>query len=171
MVDTCYILKAMVEVVQRVSSSFRGHNLKIVYQVKNASKNMEQDIRIIAVNQQANHLEEARQSMEQLLDALEYKIANGILFSDKALQEMTFLFEGLSGHLVNTKDWLITGNKLLQEQVKKDSHTYAIHCQDFATMHEERLIAGVCMAQSSGIYLNMLDGMRGLFYNTGLLVG
>jgi Na+/phosphate symporter len=169
-VDTCYILKAMVEMIKKVSAGFRGHNMEIVNKVKRENLKLEQEIIIIAVDQQAVNLEAARQSMDKLVEAVEYKIVNGILFSEKAVQELTLLFEALSVYLVNIKDWLITENNVLQRHVKIESAECTARCRDFATMHEERLIKGICMVHSSGVYLKMLDGMRGLFYNTGRLV-
>lgn len=168
MVDTRDIIEKLAELVKNISVTFRKHDDRPILEIKNESLNLKQKIMKINDENKSN-IEAAVKSMDKLLEAVETKIMSGILFSERAVKELDILFDGLGAYLANIRDFLTTGNEVLRKHVKNEAEKYAGLAREFATMHEERLIKGICLPRSSSIYLNMLNGLSGIFYNLGQL--
>jgi Na+/phosphate symporter len=107
-----------------------------------------------------NHLEIIGETTGNLSEPLQKKIKDGVLFSDKAVQQTNYLFNQQTGMLRSVLDIIVTGNEFLKQYVLGESHKMIQGCLDFATEHEARLIEGVCLPQAAPIFLAILDGMR-----------
>ncbi|MCG8401889.1 MAG: hypothetical protein MJA84_09850, partial [Firmicutes bacterium] len=92
-------------------------------------------------------------------------------FSDTAATELDALLKGLIVYLGNIKDYLLTENKVLKQHIRVESERNTQLARDFATKHEERLIQGICQPRSSAVFLDMLDGISGMFYNLSRVLG
>jgi Na+/phosphate symporter len=88
------------------------------------------------------------------------KIEEGILFSDRAVYELNILFEKCLELIVCLGDLMKTRNQILSGHIiTEETKCYNI-ANEFATVHEERLISGVCSHKSSTIYLHILGSFK-----------
>lgn len=165
MIDTRKVIESIAEIVINVSASFRTHNSELVAKIKRDSLLLEQKIKDSRDDQHADYIENARQDLDKLATAVEHKVTGGIIFSDTAVRELDTLFSGLIEYTVHVHDHLLTGNKVLKQHIKNAAEEYARYARDAATKHEERLIQGICQSRSSAIYLDMLNGISGIFHN------
>ncbi len=103
--------------------------------------------------------------IEDMAGCIRTKIRDGILFSDKAVSETTFLLERLQDVLRNTSDIILSRNQILKEYVKESASEINRSSNEFATMHEDRLIEGLCMPMASPLFLHMLDAIKGIAWH------
>ncbi len=165
MIDTRKIIESIAEIVINITVVFRAHNSELVAKIKRDSLLLEQKIKESRDQERAGFIENARQDLDKLAAAVENKVTAGILFSETAVKELDYLFTGLIDYTVHVHDYVLTGNKVLQQHVVTEAGKYAQFARDAATKHEERLIQGICRSRSSAIYLDMLSGISGIFYN------
>ncbi len=113
------------------------------------------------------YMERMGDNLESILNTTRTKIKEGILFSDKAVNEINDLFEKTT-ELVNCiKDLLLTHNPVLLNYVIDKGAEYYDLATDYETEHEERLIKGVCLPHSSPIYLDILDSLKEIIWYVG----
>jgi len=106
------------------------------------------------------HLEVIRGSIWGLVEPIQKKIKDGVLFSDKAVSQSNYLFDLHSGMLRSILDILKTDNEFLKKYMVQEGRNLIQSCNDFATEHEARMIEGICLPQAAPIYINILDRMR-----------
>jgi len=106
------------------------------------------------------HLEVIRGSIWGLVEPIQKKIKDGVLFSDKAVSQSNYLFDLHSGMLRSILDILKTDNDFLKKYMVQEGRNLIQSCNDFATEHEARMIEGICLPQAAPIYINILDRMR-----------
>lgn len=169
MIDTRKIIESIAEIVINVSVLFRAHNTDLIAKIKRDSLLLEQKIKESRDKKRAVFTENARQDLDKLVAAVENKVTAGILFSETAVDELNYLFAGLIDYNVHVHDYVLTKNKVLKQHILSESEKYTQFARDSATKHEERLIQGICRSQSSAIYLDMLNGISGIFYNLSRL--
>ncbi|SMC00057.1 hypothetical protein SAMN00808754_3246 [Thermanaeromonas toyohensis ToBE] len=99
-------------------------------------------------------------SISQLSIAVQNKIREGLLFSDKAVAEVRELFEGTEELLGHFQDLLLTRNSVLRQYILGKASEFEEKMRHFATEHEERLIKGICLPRSSTVYLALLDAFK-----------
>lgn len=88
------------------------------------------------------------------------KIEEGILFSDKAASELNTLFNKSIELLKCIKDLIITKNEVLLKHVLEEESEHYKLANEYATIHEERLISGLCSPQYSALYLHLLGSVK-----------
>ncbi len=106
------------------------------------------------------HLEVIRGSIWGLVEPIQKKINEGVLFSDKAVSQSNCLFDLHSGMLRSILDIIKTDNEFLKKYMVQEGRNLIQSCNDFATEHEARMIEGICLPQAAPIYINILDRMR-----------
>lgn len=111
------------------------------------------------------HIERLVQNIERISTCLQGKIREDVLFSDKAMSELNFLFEKIKDILVNTKDMVLARNTILAGYIKEAAHAVTLSANDFSTRHEERLIEGLCLPRASSMYLELLDAFKGVAWH------
>jgi Na+/phosphate symporter len=107
-------------------------------------------------------LERTGDMLESILNCCRIKASQGILFSDKAQEELNQLFRVLLSVLNNLRDAFVTPNKFLLEHILSDVKTMGQMLQDFRLAHWDRLAAGFCSPRASSIYLDILDSTRSI---------
>ncbi len=98
--------------------------------------------------------------IDNLTDTFHKKIKDDILFSDRAVSELTILFRQLKEALKSTSDLLVTKNPVLVHHITECEEDVVRKALEFATHHEERLIEGLCLPVASPLYLNILNSIR-----------
>jgi Na+/phosphate symporter len=102
------------------------------------------------------------ENIEQVSGLVEKKISDGILFSDKALEEVTFLIQRLLDIMRPTSDIILARNEILSNYVKESEADVVRKALEYSTLHEERLIGGICQPAASTLYVNMLDSIKNI---------
>ncbi len=105
------------------------------------------------------------ENMEKLSELINKKIKEDILFSDKAVMEITFLFERLMDMLKPVSDLILAKNIILSKYVQESESGVVKNANEYATLHEERLIEGLCLPFASAIYINMLDAIKNIAWH------
>ena len=103
--------------------------------------------------------------IEDIIGCIRTKIKEGILFTDKAISEVTFLMERLREVLKNTSDIILARNRIIRDYVKESATEISRSANEFATMHEERLVEGLCMPKASPLFLDIMDALKGISWH------
>jgi Na+/phosphate symporter len=112
------------------------------------------------------HLLKIAESIENLSKLIDKKNKGGILFSDKAVRESTFLLQRLIEILAPTSDIILARNTFLSMYVEESQINVGKRATEYATLHEERLIAGVCIPESASIYIKILEAIKSIAWNS-----
>ncbi len=110
-------------------------------------------------------------AMENLIEKMEIKIESHILFSEKALNEIKELFTAMQAQLQDTKDYALTKNPNLKDNIKAGKEKLIKLANDYAIIHEQRLIAGVCMPKASYLYIDMTDSLKRIAWGLAHFAG
>ncbi len=106
------------------------------------------------------------QSIETLSDTMEKKISDYVLFSDKAVKETTYLLQRLIEILEPTAEILLARNTFLSMYVEESQTDLGNTALEYSTLHEERLIEGVCMPAASAIYITILGLIKNIAWQS-----
>ncbi len=108
----------------------------------------------------AGHIERIGDCIENVIKTVHTKVAEGTLFSDKAVSELNYLFNSVKDIIRDTKDIIVTLNPVLIEHTISIGNKVNQMADEFSTLHEERLVTGICHPKHSSMYLDMLDNLR-----------
>lgn len=112
-----------------------------------------------------SHLERIAGNLELMHRAVETKVKENLLFSDKAVSEMNFLFNRTKEVITNLSDLLLARNRFLANYIIESEKEIERTANEFATLHEERLIEGLCLPKSSGVYVMIVDSIKRIVWN------
>jgi len=102
------------------------------------------------------HVEKVATSIKRITENTRARIKEGMLFSDKAINETGKLFARSKDVLKKSSEAVVTGSQANLESVLSDSDAMERMANDFATSHEDRLVTGECSPKSSSTYLCIL---------------
>ena len=111
------------------------------------------------------HFERIGGFIEAISRSMRTKIKEGLLFSDRAVSEISFLLKRTEEVLQNTGDMILARNIIIREYVKESAAEISRSANEFATMHEDRLIAGVCVPKASPLFLELMDAIKGIAWH------
>ncbi len=111
------------------------------------------------------HILRIAENIEALAEKTAKKVMDNILFSERAVTEITFLLQRLKEIIMSANDLLFCENTILNSYVEESEANLVKTCIEYATQHEERLIEGLCLPVSSSIYLTMLDCIRNIAWH------
>jgi len=99
-------------------------------------------------------------NLSRLINVLKNKTNKNIIFSEKALQEIEYLI-GTIKHLSKClKDATATKNDVLNKYIIETANTLENTAANFATEHKERLTGGICQAQASAIFIDLINTLK-----------
>lgn len=98
--------------------------------------------------------------LEILAETLRKKIDENILFSDRAITEVSFLSQSLMEILKAASDLVLVKNPILVRYVEESEAMVVKATIEYATHHEERLIEGLCLPVASSVFLKMLEAIK-----------
>jgi Na+/phosphate symporter len=113
-----------------------------------------------------SHLSRIGNAIEKLSECIDKKINDNILFSDKAVKETIFLLQRLTEILTPTADIVLARNTFMSMYVEESQVGVGKMALEYATLHEERLIKGVCVPKSASIYVNMLEAIKNIAWHS-----
>ena len=91
---------------------------------------------------------------------METKVEGNVLFTDKALDEIKQLMIVVAAEFIDVKDYCATRNPVLKKQIEINLDKVTNLINEFETVHQNRLIAGVCVPQASYLYIDMTDSLK-----------
>ena len=94
------------------------------------------------------------------------KIKKNILFSDKAMSETTFLLQRTKEILNTLSDYILARNIFIANYLKESEQEIQRSATRFSTLHEERLIEGLCTDEASSLFVRMLDSIKTIAWHT-----
>jgi len=106
------------------------------------------------------HLQRVALAIDNLIDKMEIKIETSTLFSQKALDEIKQLMVAVGAEFTDVKDYCMTKNPVLKEQIRADMEKVRKMIDDFEITHQNRLIIGVCMPKASYLYIDITDSLK-----------
>ena len=106
------------------------------------------------------HFQRIALALDNLVDKMEIKVESNILFTDKALDEIKQLMIAVAAEFVDVKDYASTRNPVLKKQIEDNLHKVTNLINEFDSVHQNRLISGVCMPQASYLYIDMTDSLK-----------
>jgi Na+/phosphate symporter len=112
------------------------------------------------------HLLKIVENIENLNELIDKKNSESLLFSDKAVSESLFLLQRLIEMLTPISDIILARNTIISMYVRESQSDVERMATEYATMHEERLIAGVCVPRSASIYVKMLEAIKNIAWHS-----
>jgi len=106
------------------------------------------------------HLQRVALALDNLVEKMETKIKNNVLFNQKALDEIKQIMVAVGEEFTDVKDYYMTKNPNLKERIRDDMEKVAKMIDDFDLIHQNRLITGVCVPQASYLYIDMTDSLK-----------
>lgn len=102
------------------------------------------------------HIEKIAASIKRITESSRTRIREGMLFSDKAVNETGKLFAWTKDVLKKSGEVAVTGSQAAVATVTADADAMESMANNFATAHEDRLVTGECQPKASSTYLCIL---------------
>lgn len=103
---------------------------------------------------------------KDVLERIEIKIQEKLLFSDESVEEYTQLYRISERALQEVAEALRKDDlKLIKSVLKNEEHIDSL-VDEYRARHNQRLLAGVCTPMSCNMFLNMLDFTAAIYYHT-----
>ena len=112
-----------------------------------------------------SHIGRISDGIGRIAASVKGKIREDVLLSDKAIAEVDYLFGRTRDILVNAKDMVLAPNTLVARHMAEAERAVEKIADEYATMHDERLIEGLCTPKASQIYLQMLDAFKSIAWH------
>jgi Na+/phosphate symporter len=112
------------------------------------------------------HIMKIWESIDKLSKLIDEKIRGNILFSEKAVNETIFLLQRLIEILRPTADIILARNTFIKMYILESQASVEKMATEYATLHEDRLIKGVCLPAASKLYISMLDAIKSIAWHT-----
>ncbi len=94
-------------------------------------------------------LQEIALAMRSLIAKKKMILLRDVIFGVKAITEITELLEIMKTQFRDTRDLILTKNPILKENIRSGMEKITEMADEYALVHEERLIPGVCMPDTS----------------------
>ncbi|HEX9024777.1 MAG TPA: hypothetical protein VF799_13160 [Geobacteraceae bacterium] len=143
-------------------AEIRKAEVELAVKVTDAAKQSSEMKQYVLVPQ---HILRIAENIEALAEKTAKKVKDNILFSERAITEITFLLQRLKEIIMSANDLLFCENTILNSYVEESEANLVKTCIEYATQHEERLIEGLCLPVSSSIFLTMLDCIRNIAWH------
>jgi len=113
---------------------------------------------IMLLLQIVTDLEQASDYIEDMIERMEIKIEERLLFSDDALVEYKHLYDVVQAELVDVVEALKQNDKSFAKRIldktKEQADSLAGQYKD---SHTKRLVSGICQPRGCNMFLDLLD--------------
>jgi Na+/phosphate symporter len=142
--------------------SIKKIEVELAVKVTDAAKQFAEMKQYVLVPQ---HFLRIAENIDSLAEKSAKKVKENILFSERAIAEITYLLQRLKEIVKTATDLLFCENMILGSYVQESEANLVKSAIEYATQHEERLIEGLCLPVSSSIYITMLDCIRNIAWH------
>ena len=125
----------------------------------------EEKIKAMAYANMAGDFELIGDYCKDMLERIQIKIEEKLLFVEEAVSEYEVLYKRAEGAL-SELDFALKKNNpsLVKDVIKKDEHIDAL-VDEYRKKHNQRLIEGRCTPFACNMFLNMLDFTAAIYYH------
>lgn len=134
--------------------------------VGSSCKTEEEKERLKELVAAASNFQKVGEALKGMLPIVRNKIKDEILFSNKAIEELKYLFENSHKLLKSAGDVFLTRNPVLVKYVLEEGVRLNEVGDNYAIEHEDRLISGVCVHKASPLYVSILDCLARVNWHT-----
>jgi Na+/phosphate symporter len=150
----------LIDEAQRVSHAIHDEENELISLLSNRASKSDMDKELIkSMMAVVGHIEMATNGVDIILQNVRMKVDEGVLFSDKGVNEISHLFKETLGVLKTAGDAILTKNDVLKKYIADKYVTLNQTVDAYSEEHEDRLIKGVCQPKSSSVYLNIVDSL------------
>lgn len=103
---------------------------------------------------------------KDILERVQIKIEEKLLFSDEAVKEYTQLYQKTEEALKDVVNALDKNEMCFADQVFKKERLIDDLIDEYRKRHAQRLIEGICSPLACNMFLNMLDFTGQIFHHT-----
>ncbi|MCX7965028.1 MAG: hypothetical protein N2596_00185 [Syntrophorhabdaceae bacterium] len=105
-------------------------------------------------------LQEIALAVRNLISKEKAILERNVIFSMKAVMEITELFSAMKRQFTDTKDYILTKNPALKENIAVTKEKIIKMVDEYAAMHKERLITGFFGIKASYLYLSLIGSFK-----------
>ncbi len=179
--DLLGMLNHTKETLEMLDKGFNKHNLEYLGKVESLEENLYKDseklLKSLLDDKDATgikhfipvpeHFNRIGKGLNKMFNAINKKVTDGILFSDKSVTEANKLFSELQELLNGLCDCINTCTGALVEHICSSVKELCERADEYAIFHEDRLISGVCTPENATIYLDILDSFKSIAWHVG----
>jgi Na+/phosphate symporter len=170
------LIDGMVECIDSLYAGFVYNNLMLIEEAESAmqrtggrtatlTKGLAREAGAEPYVSVPSHIAQMAEGLGRVVQSLKSKSKEDVLFSDKAIAEVDYMFGRIRDILVNTKDMVLAPNTLVARHMAESERAVEKMADEYATKHEERLIEGLCTPKASQLYLRMLDAFKSISWH------
>ncbi len=179
--DLLGMLNHTKEILEMLDKGFNKHNLEYLGKVEGLEENLYKDseklLKSLLDEKDATgikhfipvpeHFNRIGKGLNKMFNAINKKVTDGILFSDKSVTEANELFSELQELLNSLRDCVNACSGTLVEHICSSVKELCELADEYAIFHEDRLISGVCTPMNATIYLDILDSFKSIAWHVG----
>lgn len=111
------------------------------------------------------HLQMIDKSLKQVADALRTQMGDGVLFTDREVEQINMLMGRQESILHAIAEIVRNGDDERLKEVNNECREVADSCLKFSSSYESRLVEGLCAPESAPILLTILNRIQTLVRN------
>jgi phosphate:Na+ symporter len=111
-------------------------------------------------------LEEIGDYIKDMIERIEIKIQEKLLFSEDALSEYKHLYSAVETALADAVNSLKMKDKNFAKRVLCDGEHVDVLVGKYRQAHTQRLLSGICDPRAGNMFLNLLDFGGQIFHHT-----
>lgn len=169
------------EMLEMLEKGFKKHNLAFLEKIEDLEtglyKDSEKLLKSLLDEKDAKeikhyfpvpeHFNRIGKGLNKMFNAISKKVTDGILFSDKSVNEANKLFSQLQELLNGLSNCVNKCTRALVDQVCSSVKELCELADEYAIFHEDRLISGVCTPKNAPIYLDILESFKSIAWHIG----
>ncbi|TVM00444.1 MAG: hypothetical protein CV087_13830 [Candidatus Brocadia sp. WS118] len=157
---------ALIDEAKKISHAIHNEENELITLLTNKAAKSDMDKQLIkSLMAVVGHIEMATNGLDGILQNVKSKVAEGVLFSDKGVNEISHLFKETLDMLKTAGDIILTRNEVLRKYVADKYKSFNQIADAYSEEHEDRLIKGVCQPKSSSLYLNIVDSLSKIVWH------
>ena len=179
--DLLVMLNHTKEMLELLEKGFKKHNPEFLEKVEGLEASLYKDseklLKSLLDEKDATgikhfipvpeHFNRIGKGLNKMFNAINKKVTEDILFSDKSVTEANKLFSELQELLNGLCDCINTCTGALVEHICSSVKELCELADEYAIFHEDRLISGVCTPKNATIYLDILDSFKSIAWHVG----
>jgi len=150
----------LIDEAKKVSQAIHDEENELISLLSNKAAKSDMDKELIkSMMAIIGHIEMATNGLDGILQNVRIKVNEGVLFSDKGVNEISHIFRETLDVVKTAGDAIVTKNEVLKKYIIDKYASLNQTVDAYSEEHEDRLIKGVCQPKSSSLYLNIVDSL------------
>lgn len=158
------LLAKVLEDENRLNNYEKEINRQLIDLVKATNGEVKEDAILYA--EVVGDLEIIGDYCKDILERVEIKIEERLLFSDEAVKEYIVLYNKAEEELKNLVDALSKNEFCILKELSKGHKEVNNLVDEYRKRHTKRMIEGLCSPMSCNMYLNILDFTAEVYHHT-----